>query len=307
MDIISDTKEIQEQLVDQLAAQHQVLSLDLKYPAKWRGKIRRELKKNLIVPRENRRYAQAFNRIVSNRDEYEQYSKPDLLRQIHYLVSGKGEFRKTGVKIGRFRDFPHSADVPNRIERMFELIDLTNEPAVLKAAKMHTEVLLIHPFSDGNGRAARLLATYELLNAGFKSTLFTAVEQHFAYNPNEYIRLMEAYRQNKIKKDRVHIGFLKAMEINSYYAYWFRQRKNQLYEWLLANGMSSDQAEKNIVGYDLNDNKSRRNYKALKKLEREYPPLYKLKRQFSRSKLRLLMDQLIRIREEEDAQFHNFQ
>jgi len=45
------------------------------------------------------------------------------------------------------------------------------------AAKLHHEFVLIHPFGDGNGRTARLLVNYILMNAGYPSIIVPAPEK----------------------------------------------------------------------------------------------------------------------------------
>jgi cell filamentation protein len=44
-------------------------------------------------------------------------------------------------------------------------------------AIVHTELLLIHPFRDGNGRTARLLAILMALQAGLPPLNFSGIKQ----------------------------------------------------------------------------------------------------------------------------------
>ena len=58
-------------------------------------------------------------------------------------------------------------------------------PFVAALAETHTEFLLVHPFRDGNGRMARLLADLMALQAGIQSPPFEAMlkgrrEEYFA-------------------------------------------------------------------------------------------------------------------------------
>ena len=48
------------------------------------------------------------------------------------------------------------------------------------AARVHADFVVIHPFTDGNGRTARLLMNLELMRAGFP-TVIIPVEQRAAY------------------------------------------------------------------------------------------------------------------------------
>jgi len=49
----------------------------------------------------------------------------------------------------------------------------TTEQIARALAVVHTELVLIHPFRDGNGRVARLLATLMALQAGLPSLDFS--------------------------------------------------------------------------------------------------------------------------------------
>jgi cell filamentation protein len=49
------------------------------------------------------------------------------------------------------------------------------EDVITALAEVHTELVLIHPFRDGNGRAARLLAILMALQAGLPILDFTGI------------------------------------------------------------------------------------------------------------------------------------
>ena len=61
---------------------------------------------------------------------------------------------------------------------------------VVKAlAEAHKELLLIHPFRDGNGRVARLLSTLMVLQAGLPLLDFNLISE---YKKQEYITAVQA-------------------------------------------------------------------------------------------------------------------
>ncbi len=51
---------------------------------------------------------------------------------------------------------------------------------VERAARVHADFVKIHPFTDGNGRTARLLMNLELVKAGFPAAVLP-VERRLAY------------------------------------------------------------------------------------------------------------------------------
>ena len=50
---------------------------------------------------------------------------------------------------------------------------------ILKAAIAHHEVVRIHPYIDGNGRVARIIATFILLNGGYDIRRFFSLEEYY--------------------------------------------------------------------------------------------------------------------------------
>lgn len=102
-----------------------------------------------------------------------------LIRRMHRdwlgsLYSWAGHYRSVEVQKGGFR-WPPANRVAENMSRFEEdyLLRLTpcrsaSLPDVaLQIAKVHAELLLIHPFREGNGRLARWLADLMSLQAGF--------------------------------------------------------------------------------------------------------------------------------------------
>ena len=89
------------------------------------------------------------------------------------IYSWAGEYRILDIGKGGFQ-FAHAARIPFLMEEL-ELGALRShtpcadtDPAKLATAlaEVHAELILIHPFRDGNGRLARLLALLMALQAG---------------------------------------------------------------------------------------------------------------------------------------------
>jgi Fic family protein len=100
------------------------------------------------------------------------FSERDLL-DLHRIVmtgvedSFAGSYRSSAVRIaGANLVPPNPVKVPDLMERLFadsaEIVD-----PVERAAKLHHGIAAIHPFSDGNGRSARLGMNFVLLAAGY--------------------------------------------------------------------------------------------------------------------------------------------
>jgi Fic family protein len=78
-----------------------------------------------------------------------------------------GSYRTGAVRIaGSSHVPPNPVKVPDLMELLFAEIQSITDP-VERAAKLHHGIARIHPFTDGNGRAARLAMNFVLLAAGY--------------------------------------------------------------------------------------------------------------------------------------------
>jgi len=86
--------------------------------------------------------------------------------------------------------------LPPEGERVRELVDIACErmeaghphPAVA-AAWLHAAIAAIHPFKDGNGRSARILASLAMYRGGFKRPEFTSLEEWWGGHLDDYYGL----------------------------------------------------------------------------------------------------------------------
>lgn len=61
---------------------------------------------------------------------------------------------------------------------------------MLRAAMAHLNLVLIHPFSDGNGRMARCLQTLVLARAGVLDPTFCSIEEYLGRNTDAYYAVL---------------------------------------------------------------------------------------------------------------------
>jgi Fic family protein len=114
--------------------------------------------------------------IVKNQIPFSDFT----VKSIHKLIlrniddENAGVFRKRNVIISGAKHTP--PDFVFVQEEMARLINKYNDEwqklhAVERAALLHCEFVKIHPFTDGNGRTARLLMNLELLKNGFPAAV----------------------------------------------------------------------------------------------------------------------------------------
>lgn len=145
-----------------------------------------------------------------------------LLKQLHALVlknidaENAGQYRKLNVLIaGAQHRPPDSLQVPELMQAMLEWYENAGQQLhpIERAARLHGELVKIHPFVDGNGRTARLLMNLVLMQAGFPAALIQ-VEQRLAY----YQALDKAHCTDDYQD---FIALVAACVEQSFEPYWF--------------------------------------------------------------------------------------
>src|SRR6266545_5386509 len=81
---------------------------------------------------------------------------------------------------------PPPEDVPELVDRACATIDKGLEHPAIGAAWIHAAVAAIHPFADGNGRAARVVAALAMYRGGFHRPEFTSLEEWWGRHLSEY-------------------------------------------------------------------------------------------------------------------------
>ncbi len=64
--------------------------------------------------------------------------------------------------------------------------------ALIQAAMAHLNLVMIHPFRDGNGRMARCLQTLVLGRDGFANPVFSSIEEYLSRNTPAYYEVLGA-------------------------------------------------------------------------------------------------------------------
>jgi Fic family protein len=240
-------------LITSIEEQKKVIDRHLTTPAKWQGRARREYE-GREAPDVRKRMEIAYNNLIDKAVKKLPLDV-DLILTVHKdLVDGGGQFRSKGVRVGKKDPIqrPHSSTVPSLVEQALARADDGVEPPPLAATRLHLELLIIHPFSDSNGRIARLMASYILIRAGYYSTLLSAVEQHFQVQPRAYARTFRILRSGK-EKDHAPwlITALEAMLFNSMKASWFRTRQDELFEALKKSDIPQNSWTQAAIDYEL--------------------------------------------------------
>ncbi len=100
---------------------------------------------------------------------------------------------------------PEAKDVQKLMKGMVAWIkeaEKNNIPAPIIAGLAHYQFVTIHPYYDGNGRTARLLATLILQRASYGLNGFLSIEEHHARNLENYYRSLVTHPHHNYYEGR---------------------------------------------------------------------------------------------------------
>ena len=138
-------------------------------------------------------------------DKVDPYSLDDLKKVqgilTFLLEKDAGKFRNHGEAVydGDIKIFvapPHKL-VPSLMQKLFEWMDKNKDiinPLILSSV-FHYEFLFIHPFSDGNGRTARIWQTV-ILAHWEKIFAYLPIESMIKKNQNKYYKIIDNCNKN---------------------------------------------------------------------------------------------------------------
>jgi Fic family protein len=115
----------------------------------------------------------------------------------HDLSTGPGQYRGGVVYVRDERtgrdvyEGPDAADVPRLMEEFAAGLraDTDFDPLV-RGAMAHLNLVMIHPFRDGNGRMARALQTLVLSRQSIIEPAFSSIEEWLGENTDDYYRVL---------------------------------------------------------------------------------------------------------------------
>lgn len=115
------------------------------------------------------------------------------------------------------------------LENLFNYINESSDPILIKTALMHLEFEALHPFQDGNGRIGRMLITLLLWSSGAISEPHFYISGYMEENKDEYIDTMREVSKNNSWESWC-IFFLNAIEKQAIKNLEIAERIKSLYE-----------------------------------------------------------------------------
>lgn len=132
---------------------------------------------------EGREQVRALERLTATYDSTHRFTAADI-RHMHKvwlgpIYSWAGEYRQVNLAKDNF-PFSTAAHIPRLmaelekgpLRRLTPCRPGSTENVAAALAEVHVELVLVHPFREGNGRVARLLAVLMGLQAGLPALFF---------------------------------------------------------------------------------------------------------------------------------------
>jgi len=140
---------------------------------------------------------EAYSLAKLNKLNQKNFLKSHGLLSRHILSKARqGRYRSEGVGVfgqeGLVYSAPEGFLVQNEMRILFEIIDellvkkMSDAEVVFWSSWLHLEIALIHPFLDGNGRAARLLEKWFLVEKKNETIWSLQTEHYYFQNRPKY-------------------------------------------------------------------------------------------------------------------------
>lgn len=172
-----------------------------------RGNLKDYPEKQILVVQNQKDAFMYVINLVKNKQELNENTLKDLHEMLMKDVTVGGLYRNVDISIkGSNHTPPSHLKVYDRMKKYFETLQTFGKDQVFDlSGYSYLQLSKIHPFLDGNGRCARLVLIYHLLNNGLLpvNIPYTEKEKHF--------ECVENYKVNK--SIQPFVEYLKELEM----------------------------------------------------------------------------------------------
>jgi Fic family protein len=167
-------------------------------------------------------YRSAMSYILQLADDRHFVHNEGTLRSLHYMMldfditKHPGRWRPGAVFVRHeptgqiVYDGPDVTLVAKLMEDLINSLNApSNLPVMVRAAMAHLNLVMIHPFSDGNGRMGRALQTMVLAREGILDPIFSSIEEYLGRQMLEYYAVLAEVGQGSWHPDRDPAPFIK--------------------------------------------------------------------------------------------------
>ncbi|MDO8186226.1 Fic family protein [Conexibacter sp. JD483] len=97
---------------------------------------------------------------------------------------------------------PDAERVPALIDAMLDRLSGDDQPPLVRAAMTHLNLVMIHPFRDGNGRMARCLQTLVLAREQIVTPVLSSIEEELGRDARAYYDVLAEVGQGRWRPER---------------------------------------------------------------------------------------------------------
>lgn len=143
-------------------------------------------------------YQRAMTYVLRLHDDPHFEYAPSLLRALHFMLveydldADPGRWRPGPVFVNDTStgevvyEGPPATDVPTLVDALIEELGDEQGPALVRGAMAHLNLVMIHPYRDGNGRMARVLQSLVLAREGILAPAFASIEEYLGRYTRDY-------------------------------------------------------------------------------------------------------------------------
>ena len=160
-------------------------------------------------------YRNAMTYVLQLSDDKHFGYSTDLIRSLHYtmtsydLAKRPGRWRPGPIFVRneatgeRAYEGPDAERVPSLMDELVYELNATSPcPVMVRATMAHLNLVMIHPFSDGNGRMARCLQSLVLAREGILAPEFSSIEEYLGRNTQDYYDVLAEVGQGSWHPER---------------------------------------------------------------------------------------------------------
>jgi Fic family protein len=148
------------------------------------------------------------------RDEPAPVVDESMLRSLHFMMLSYDLSKRPGLwrpgSIWVERDPEHTVVyeappvelLPTLLGRLIHSLAADEGPAMVRAAMAHLNLVMIHPYSDGNGRMARCLQTLVLARDRVVAPEFSSIEEYLGAHTRDYYEVLADVGQGAWNPER---------------------------------------------------------------------------------------------------------
>src|SRR3989442_393140 len=132
-----------------------------------------------------------------------------LLKSLHFMMlrhrldKDPGRWRAGDIHVVREStgeqtyQGPPAEQVPELIAAVIGELEESEAPVLARAAMAHLNFVMVHPFTDGNGRLGRALQTLVLAREEIRAPVFSSIEEYLGRNTESYYNILAAVGEGR--------------------------------------------------------------------------------------------------------------